>query len=99
MRFPLPISAGRFSRSYSFAPPTLVIKDSGHNVVSFTTLIVIFTPHLPIRSFKDYTINNSETTEPDIIPDHPDWQEGDFTLISSDGWRFRVSSEALLASR
>lgn len=31
--------------------------------------------------------------------DHPDWQDGDFTLISSDGWRFRISSEVLFAAR
>lgn len=31
--------------------------------------------------------------------DHPSWQDGDFTLVSSDGWRFKVPSELLFKAR
>lgn len=33
------------------------------------------------------------------LQDHPDWTSGDFTLISSDGWRFKVDSFSLCWSR
>lgn len=31
--------------------------------------------------------------------DHPEWQDGDFDLVSSDGWRFKISSDLLFESR
>lgn len=33
------------------------------------------------------------------VRDHPDWREGDFTLISADGWRFKVLSAYVMSSR
>lgn len=36
---------------------------------------------------------------PSDIQDHPDWVDGDFTLISSDGWRFKVHTWSLCWSR
>lgn len=33
------------------------------------------------------------------LRDHPDWQTGDFTLITADGWRFKVWSHHLLTAR
>lgn len=43
----------------------------------------------------------SETPEkPKTIHDYGgDWKEGDFTLVSSDGFRFKVSSEKLFKAR
>lgn len=29
------------------------------------------------------------------VQDYPDWVDGDFTLISSDGWRFKIDSASL----
>lgn len=33
------------------------------------------------------------------IRDHKTFKDGDFTLISEDGWRFRVQSQLLFAMR
>lgn len=35
----------------------------------------------------------------DNIQDDPDWQDGDFTLISSDGWRLKAWSYHLFSAR
>lgn len=40
-------------------------------------------------------INNSAAD----IRDHPDWSTGDFTLVSADGWRFKVWSHHIAAAR
>lgn len=44
-----------------------------------------------------------EMTEPKPevagVRNHPDWQEGDCTLISADGWRFKVWWHHLLTAR
>jgi hypothetical protein len=45
---------------------------------------------------------HSATTSPEPAPtikDHPRFNEGDFTLISSDNVRFRVASHHLMAAR
>lgn len=36
-----------------------------------------------------------EPSDVDIKGDHPAWKDGDFSLVSSDGWRFRVRGSAL----
>lgn len=41
----------------------------------------------------------SDSEEPIIYEDHPDWQDGDFTLNSSDGCRFKVPSHVLFHAR
>lgn len=42
---------------------------------------------------------SSVKSEDSDIRDHPDWQKGDFTLISADGWRFKVWWHHLLTAR
>lgn len=34
-----------------------------------------------------------------VIRDHPEWATGDFALVSSDGWRFRIDSAVLCKTR
>lgn len=36
-----------------------------------------------------------EASPTDVIQDNPDWTVGDFALVSSDGWRYRVRAAAL----
>lgn len=36
-----------------------------------------------------------EAIPADAIQDSPDWTEGDFAIVSSDGWRYRVRGAAL----
>lgn len=33
------------------------------------------------------------------IKDHPVWNEGDFSIVSSDAWRFTVDSSELECAR
>lgn len=51
-------------------------------------------PHSPHLQF---TMSSSSSTP--AIQDHPTWTEGDFVLISSDGWRFQVLSHHLFSAR
>lgn len=44
------------------------------------------------------TSSSSASSESDIR-DSPDWTEGDFALVSSDGWRYRVRGAALCWAR
>lgn len=41
----------------------------------------------------------SSVSSSDDIQDDPFWDEGDFTLISSDGWRFKAWSYKLFSAR
>lgn len=43
----------------------------------------------------DFSSQHSDSS----IQDHPEWQDGDFVLVSSDGWRFKAPSELLFRSR
>lgn len=45
-------------------------------------------------------MSSPATPKEDVeIQDHPDWENGDFTLISSDGWRFKAPSYSLFYAR
>lgn len=33
------------------------------------------------------------------LQNHPGWQTGDFTLVSSGGWRFQIPSKELFWAR
>lgn len=49
-----------------------------------------------IQSLTPPSTDGSDTFQ---TKDDPTWKDGDFVLISSDGWRFRVPSHPLLSHR
>lgn len=58
--------------------------------------------HLKTLLTMSTTPSEISTLSPDITSnfnDHPSWEDGDFVLISSDGWRFRVASHHLFSAR
>lgn len=44
-------------------------------------------------------MNNQQSGHHGGLCQHQDWLDGDFTLISSDGWIFLVPSELLFNAR
>lgn len=48
-----------------------------------------------ILDLADFSSQHSDNP----IQNHPEWQDGDFVLVSSDGWRFKAPSELLFRSR
>lgn len=48
-------------------------------------------PDVPLSS----SAPRSDSSPAESIKDSPDWTEGGFALVSSDGWRFRVRGAAL----
>lgn len=45
------------------------------------------------------TMGDKQLIQRDVVYQHQDWLDGDFTLTSSDGWIFRVPSELLFNAR
>ncbi|EJT48028.1 hypothetical protein A1Q1_02944 [Trichosporon asahii var. asahii CBS 2479] len=50
-----------------------------------------------MNGIESLTPPSTDGTETTILKDDPTWKEGDFVLVSSDGWRFRVPSHPLLS--
>ena len=60
-------------------------------------------PHTSALTMPDVPLSSAalsnDSNAMEIVRDSPDWTEGDFSLISSDGWRYRVRSAKLCRIR
>lgn len=52
-----------------------------------------------MNDIQSLTPPSTEGPDNPMVKDDPTWKTGDFVLISSDGWRFRVPSHPLLCHR
>lgn len=52
-----------------------------------------------MNGIESLTPPSTDGTESTLVKDDLTWKDGDFVLVSSDGWRFRVPSHPLLSHR
>lgn len=52
-----------------------------------------------IESLTPPSTDHTDLSDAVNIKDDPTWKDGDFVIVSSDGWRFRVPSHPLLSHR
>lgn len=74
----------------------ILLSDSDHYRI---TLFDTTKQQLTMNGIESLTPPSTDGTETMVFKDDPTWKDGDFVLVSSDGWRFRVPSHPLLSHR